>query len=46
MSTTPLWLVLCGGIIPLIVMPLWCGFVSAQITPDSILNTTISQNSR
>ncbi|WP_442936143.1 two-partner secretion domain-containing protein [Nostoc sp.] len=44
MSTTPLWSVLCGGIIPLIVMSLQCGSVSAQITPDSTLNTTVSQS--
>ncbi|MBE8990506.1 beta strand repeat-containing protein [Nostoc sp. LEGE 12450] len=44
MSATHLWLVVCSGIIPLIVMPLWCGFAIAQITPDSTLNTTVSQS--
>ncbi|WP_442936199.1 two-partner secretion domain-containing protein [Nostoc sp.] len=39
MSTTPLWLVLCAGIVPLMVMP-----VSAQVIPDSTLNTTVSQS--
>jgi len=26
------------------VMPIWCGSVSAQVTPDSTLNTTVSQS--
>ncbi|MEH1940486.1 MAG: S-layer family protein [Nostoc sp.] len=45
MSTTSLWLVLCSGIIPLIVMSLWCGSAIAQVTPDSTLNSTVSQSS-
>ncbi|MFN6461550.1 MAG: S-layer family protein [Nostoc sp. DedVER02] len=44
MSTTSLWLVMCGGIVPLIVMPFWSGFANAQVTPDSTLNTTVSQS--
>ncbi|MEH2196077.1 MAG: S-layer family protein [Nostoc sp.] len=44
MSASSTWLVLCGGIMPLIVMPIWCGCVSAQVTPDSTLNTTVSQS--
>ncbi|MBC1221411.1 S-layer family protein [Nostoc sp. UCD121] len=26
------------------VMPLWCSFANAQVTPDSTLNTTVSQS--
>ncbi|WP_292856861.1 S-layer family protein [Nostoc sp. LPT] len=26
------------------VMPLWCGFANAQVTPDGTLNTTVSQS--
>ncbi|MEH1866298.1 MAG: filamentous hemagglutinin N-terminal domain-containing protein [Nostoc sp.] len=39
MTTNSTWLVLCAGIVLLMVMP-----VSAQITPDSTLNTTVSQS--
>ncbi|QHG19802.1 filamentous hemagglutinin N-terminal domain-containing protein [Nostoc sp. ATCC 53789] len=39
MSTTSIWLVLCAGIVPLMVMP-----VSAQVIPDSTLNTAVSQS--
>ncbi|MFN6528759.1 filamentous hemagglutinin N-terminal domain-containing protein [Nostoc sp. ChiSLP03a] len=39
MTTNSIWLVLCGGIVPLMVMP-----VSAQVIPDSTLNTTVSQS--
>ncbi|QHG19869.1 filamentous hemagglutinin [Nostoc sp. ATCC 53789] len=44
MGATSIWLVLCAGIVPLMVMPIWCSSVSAQITPDSTLNTTVSQS--
>ncbi|MEH1940482.1 MAG: S-layer family protein [Nostoc sp.] len=43
MTTTSIWLALCGRIAPLMVMSLWCGFANAQVTPDSTLNTTVSQ---
>ncbi|QKQ75315.1 S-layer family protein [Nostoc sp. TCL240-02] len=39
MTTNSIWLGLCIGIVPLMVMP-----VSAQIIPDSTLNTTVSQS--
>ncbi|MBE8965909.1 S-layer family protein [Nostocales cyanobacterium LEGE 12452] len=38
MITNSIWLVLCAGV-PLMVMP-----VSAQVIPDSTLNTTVSQS--
>ncbi|MHC0061818.1 two-partner secretion domain-containing protein [Nostoc sp. UIC 10890] len=41
---TSTWLFLCGGIVPLMVMPTWCSFANAQITPDGTLNTTVSQS--
>ncbi|WP_375512319.1 filamentous hemagglutinin N-terminal domain-containing protein [uncultured Nostoc sp.] len=44
MTATSIWLGLCGGIVPLMVMPLWCGSVSAQVTSDGTLNTTVSQS--
>ena len=44
MTATSIWLSLCGGIVPLMVMPLWCGSVSAQVTPDGTLNTIVSQS--
>ncbi|WP_375479111.1 filamentous hemagglutinin N-terminal domain-containing protein [uncultured Nostoc sp.] len=28
------------------VMPLWCGFANAQVTPDGSLNTTVSQSGK
>ena len=43
MTTTSIWLRLCGGIVPLMVMPLWYDCVSAQVIPDGTLNTTVSQ---
>ncbi len=43
MTTISTWLVLCGGIVPLMLMPLWCGFANAQVTPDGTLNTNVSQ---
>ncbi|MBN3872828.1 MAG: S-layer family protein [Nostoc sp. JL33] len=43
MTTISTWLVLCGGIVPLMLMPLWCGFANAQVTPDRTLNTNVSQ---
>ncbi|QLE47763.1 S-layer family protein [Nostoc sp. C057] len=39
MTTNFIWLGLCAGIVPLMVMP-----VSAQVTRDSTLNTTVSQS--
>jgi filamentous hemagglutinin family protein len=45
MSATSSWLVLWGGIVPLMIMPLWYGAASAQVTPDGTLNTTVSQSS-
>ncbi|MCC5609217.1 filamentous hemagglutinin N-terminal domain-containing protein [Nostoc sp. CHAB 5834] len=39
MTRNSIWLVLCAGIVPLMVMP-----VSAQVTPDSTLNTAVSQS--
>ncbi|WP_392482942.1 filamentous hemagglutinin N-terminal domain-containing protein [Nostoc sp. C110] len=44
MTTNSIWLGLCAGIVPLMVMPLWCSFANAQVTPDSTLNTTVSQS--
>jgi filamentous hemagglutinin family protein len=43
MNATSAWLVLCGGIVPLMVMLPWSGSAKAQVTPDSTLNTTVSQ---
>ncbi|MEH2320345.1 MAG: filamentous hemagglutinin N-terminal domain-containing protein [Nostoc sp.] len=42
-ATTFTWLVLCSGIVPLMVMPLWCDSAIAQVTPDGTLNTNVSQ---
>ncbi|WP_442944744.1 two-partner secretion domain-containing protein [Nostoc sp.] len=42
-TTISTWLVLCGGIVPLMLMPLWCAFANAQVTPDGTLNTNVSQ---
>ncbi|WP_141699641.1 S-layer family protein [Nostoc sp. KVJ20] len=44
MNATSTWLFLCGGIVPLMVMPTWCSFANAQVTPDGTLNTTVSQS--
>ncbi len=44
MNAISAWFVLCGGIMPLMVMPIWCGFANAQVTPDGTLNTTVSQS--
>ncbi|MBG1258864.1 S-layer family protein [Nostoc sp. BAE] len=44
MNASSIWLVLCGGIVPLMVMPLWCDSAIAQVTPDATLNTTVSQS--
>lgn len=44
MSATSIWLGLCGRIVPLMVMSLWCGSVTAQVIPDNTLNTTVSRS--
>ncbi|MEH2257484.1 S-layer family protein [Nostoc sp.] len=46
MTTTSICLGLCSRIVPLMVMPLWCGFANAQVTPDGSLNTTVSQSGK
>ncbi|MEH2289734.1 S-layer family protein [Nostoc sp.] len=46
MTMTSVCLGLCSRIVPLIVMPLWCGFANAQVTPDGSLNTTVSQSGK
>ncbi|MDZ8064236.1 MAG: S-layer family protein [Nostoc sp. DedQUE08] len=44
MTTTSIPLGLCSRIVPLMVIPLWCSFANAQVTPDGSLNTTVSQS--
>ncbi|MEH2181844.1 S-layer family protein [Nostoc sp.] len=46
MTTTSIRLGLCSRIVPLMVMPLWCSSVSAQVTSDGSLNTTVSQSGK
>ncbi|MHC5776866.1 two-partner secretion domain-containing protein [Nostoc sp.] len=43
MTTISFCLGLCGGLVPLMLIPLWCGFANAQVTPDGTLNTNVSQ---